>query len=128
VIAVDTNIVLRFLMDDDAQQSGQAVLLFRREPIFIATTVLLETEWVLRRGYRQQPPAIAAALDALIGLPNVTCENEASVRQALAWHQQGMDFADALHLAASTSATRFVTFDRDIIRVGKRLGLQIATP
>jgi predicted nucleic acid-binding protein len=44
------------------------------------------------------------------------------------WHRSGMDFADALHLAASTRATRFVTFDRDMIKVAKRLDLAVSEP
>ena len=128
MIAVDTNIVVRFLMGDDVRQSQRAVDLFRRETIFVAKSVVLEAEWVLRRGYRQKPAAVAGALEALIGLPNVVCEDEAGVRQALIWYQSGMDFADALHLAGSSRAKAFVTFDRDMIRAGKRLGLQVAPP
>lgn len=115
-------------MGDDARQFEKAVHLFHRETIFIAKSVLLETEWVLRRGYRQAPAKITDVLEALIGLPNVTCEDDADVRQALAWHQAGMDFADALHLAASSQATEFVTFDRDMIKAAKRLGLTVSTP
>ncbi|HEY0182380.1 MAG TPA: type II toxin-antitoxin system VapC family toxin [Rhodopila sp.] len=128
MIAVDTNVVIRLLVGDDAGQSEQAVELFRRETIFLATSVLLEAEWVLRRGYREQPANIAHALEGLIGLPNVTSEDEAGVRQALAWHRAGMDFADALHLAAGARATAFITFDRDMIKVGRRLGLRVAGP
>ncbi|HBK09487.1 MAG TPA: hypothetical protein DDZ81_27100 [Acetobacteraceae bacterium] len=128
MIAVDTNIVVRFLMDDDVRQSEQATHLFRRETIFLAKSVLLETEWMLRRGYRIEPAKIADALEALIGLPNVTCEDDSSVRQALMWHQAGMDFADALHLAASSRATQFITFDRDMIKTAKRLGLPVSEP
>jgi predicted nucleic-acid-binding protein len=128
VIAVDTNIVIRFLMDDDARQSEQAVDIFRREAIFIAKSVVLETEWVLRRGYAEKPAKVAGALADLIGLPNITCEDEAEIRQALAWHQSGMDFADALHLAASHASTKFITFDRDMVKVGRRLGLPVSIP
>jgi predicted nucleic-acid-binding protein len=128
VIAVDTNIVVRFLMDDDARQSEQAVGLFRRETIFIAKSVVLETEWVLRRGYREKPAKIADALQGLIALPNVTCEDEADVREALVWHESGMDFADALHLASSGAASRFATFDRDMIKASKPLRLPVSQP
>jgi predicted nucleic-acid-binding protein len=128
VLAVDTNIVVRLLMGDDARQTELAALLFDRETILIAKSVILELEWVLRRGYRQTSSAIAHALENLIALPNVTCEDEGSVRQALTWHRAGMDFADALHLAASARATRFVTFDRDMIKIAKRLDLAVSAP
>jgi predicted nucleic-acid-binding protein len=128
VIAVDTNIVVRLLMGDDAEQAGVAIQLFEREAIFIAKSVILETEWVLRRGYRQTSSAIARALENLVALPNVTFEDIGGVRQALVWHQSGMDFADALHLAASARATRFATFDRDMVKVAKRLDLAVSEP
>jgi predicted nucleic-acid-binding protein len=128
VIAVDTNVVVRLLIGDDAEQTGVAMLLFERETIFIAKSVILETEWVLRRGYRQTSLAIARALENLVALPNVTCEDAGNVRQALAWHRSGMDFADGLHLAASGRATRFITFDRDMIKVAKRLDLAVSEP
>lgn len=128
MIAVDTNIVVRFLVDDDARQSEQAAHFFRREAVFLATSVLLEAEWVLRRGYKIEAGKIADALEALIGLPNVVCEDDSGVRQALMWHQAGMDFADALHLAASSRATQFITLDRDMIKAAKRLGLPVSEP
>ena len=39
-----------------------------------------------------------------------------------------MDFADALHLSSSGTASRFATFDRDMIKASKRLGLRVSTP
>jgi predicted nucleic-acid-binding protein len=78
--------------------------------------VLLEAEWVLRRLYRLDHAAIVDALDALISLPNVRCEDEPVVRQALAWRRAGLDFADALHLAASHTVERFATFDRALVK------------
>ena len=101
--------------------------LFERETILVAKSVILETEWVLRRGYRHASPAIARALENLIGLPNVTCEDADCVRQALVWHRSGMDFVHALHLAARGRATRFATFGRAMINVSKRLGLAVSS-
>ena len=115
-------------MDDDAQQAAQAVRLFRDEAVFVAKSVLLEVEWVLRRGYRQTAVAIINALEALIGLPNVTCEDAANVRRALEWQKTGMDLADALRLAIGSRATGFVTYDTDMVKVGQRLCLAISTP
>jgi len=128
VIAVDTNIVIRFLVADDVQQFEKAVQLFRRETIFVAKSVLLEAEWVLRRGYRQTPVKIADGFEALIDLPHVTCEDEADVRQALAWRHAGMDFAEALHLASSRGAARFATFDRAMITTATTTGLAVSEP
>ena len=52
MIAVDTNVIVRFLTEDDKSQYQKSVSLFRRHDIFISTTVLQETEWVLRYSYR----------------------------------------------------------------------------
>jgi predicted nucleic-acid-binding protein len=123
-----SNVVVRFLTGDDRRQSERTVQLFRQERVFITKSVLLETEWVLRRGYRQNPEKVIDALEALIDLPDVTCEDEAGVRQALAWQRAGMDFADALHLAASARAAGFVTFDRDMIKIAKGLRIAASIP
>jgi hypothetical protein len=80
----------------------------------------METEWVLRSIYRLYPARSAGAVEALMSLENVRCEDETEVRQTLAWQQAGMDFADALHLASSSQATRFATFDQDMIKTAKR--------
>ena len=74
------------------------------------------------------PVKIGGALEALIGLPNVACDDESDVRQALMWHQAGMEFTDAPHLAASSRAAQFVAFDRDMIQGAKRPGLPVSAP
>lgn len=56
------------------------------------------------------------ALKRLASLPNTRCDDETAVFQALAWTRQGLDFADALHLASSRTATGFATFDRALIQ------------
>ncbi len=116
MIAVDTNVIVRLLTGDEPRQTARARRLFNIETIFLPKTVLLESEWVLRRLYRLDRSAIVRALDALISLPNVRCEDEPVVQQALAWSLGGLDFADALHLAASRTAERFTTFDRALIK------------
>jgi predicted nucleic-acid-binding protein len=128
VLAADTNVVVRLLMDDDTAQNENVLQLFDRETIFLAKTVILETEWVLRSIYRLEPARFAGAIEAVVGLPNVWCEGETEIRQALVWHQEGLDFADALHLASSRQATRFVTFDRDMIKAARRLRLPVSAP
>lgn len=128
MLAVDTNVVVRLMMDDDPVQNGRSLQLFDQETIFLPKSVVLETEWVLRSLYRLHPARFAGALEALISLENVRCEGESEVRQALAWHQKGLDFADALHLASSTRATRFATFDQDMIKAAQRLDLRVSSP
>lgn len=111
MIAIDTNVLARLIVGDDPEQGRRAAALFRREDIFIAKTVLLELEWVLRGAYRIERPRILKALLGVLGLPNVSAEDSGRVAAALRDYEAGMDFADALHLASSIEASRFVTFD-----------------
>ncbi len=128
MIAADTNVIVRLLTGDAPSQTEQARRLFETETIFLATTVLLETEWVLRRLYRLARPAINQALEDLLSLPAVRTEDEPLLRQALAWNRDGMDFADALHLASSRTASRFATFDRAMIDAAVMTGLAVSEP
>jgi predicted nucleic-acid-binding protein len=112
VLAVDTNIIVRYLTRDDAEQFAKASALISGEDVYVCTTVLLETEWVLRRGYRFSRERVIAALGAFAGLPRVTVEDPASTAKALDWTRRGMDFADALQLAKSRGCKAFVTVDQ----------------
>jgi predicted nucleic-acid-binding protein len=128
VIAADTNVIVRLLTGDEPRQTERARQLFETETVFLPKTVLLECEWVLRRLYRLERLAINRALEDLLSLPNVRGEDEPLLRQALAWNREGMDFADAVHLASSRTATRFATFDRPMIRAATVTGLDVSEP
>jgi predicted nucleic-acid-binding protein len=121
--SVDTNIVVRLLTKDDAKQHTAAKSLFAAGPIWVAKTVLLETEWVLRRSYGFEPSSILAAFDRLIGLENVSVEDKPAVAGALALVAHGIDFADALHLASRPAGVMFLSFDRSFVRRAKRAGV-----
>ncbi len=110
----DTNVVVRFLVGDDPEQSARARTFFADEQrdIVILTTVLLEVEWVLRAAYGFARADVAETLRRLLGLPNVRAEAPERAYQALVWHLEGMDFADALHLAGSQHARALKTFDQ----------------
>jgi predicted nucleic-acid-binding protein len=121
MVAADTNVIVCLLIGDDKIQFEKAKRLFEQEEIFIATSVVLECEWVLRYAYHLKPAAIAEAFQFLFGLPNVTLQEQAVVADAIAWHQQGMDFADALHLAGSRHCDSLATFDRKFIKAAKKI-------
>jgi predicted nucleic-acid-binding protein len=121
VRAIDTNVVVRLLTADDAEQARAARLVVEAGDIFVGATVLLEAEWVLRAGYRFEAAQIAAALRALAGLPGVTTESPLQLATALDWFGSGMDFADALHLARSSHCSAFVTFDQKFAKRAKSL-------
>jgi predicted nucleic-acid-binding protein len=119
--AVDTNVLVRFLVRDDPAQAARAAALVRGGEIWVSKTVLLETAWVLGSLYGFPANRVAAALEGLAGLPEVLLEDESSVARALEWFRGGLDFADALHLASARSASRFATFDRQLARRAKRV-------
>ena len=120
MLAVDTNVVVRYLARDDARQTAQADELFRSQQILILKTVILETEWVLRYSYGFDRGLIGAALRGDAGLPNVSIEDAAAVSYALDWFADGMGFADALHVASAAGADHFVTFDRKLSTLTRR--------
>lgn len=120
MIALDTNILVRFYLNDDEVQGGLATRLLTDEDVFVAKTVLLELEWVLRGVAKVSSGAIAKSLAHLLSLPNVRVEDEINVRAALKAFAKGMDFADALHLSSSVGAERFATFDARLIKRAPR--------
>jgi predicted nucleic-acid-binding protein len=121
MVAVDTNIVVRLLVRDDEPQYQKSFNLFQSQGIFIPDTVILETEWVLRFAYRLQPNDIDQAFRKLFGLPNVSISNASLTNQVLQWHQQGLDFADAFHLAQSQHCSELYTFDEKFRKKAKGL-------
>jgi predicted nucleic-acid-binding protein len=121
MIAVDANVVVRLLVDDDPEQAARARDLFATEQIFIPDTVVLETAWVLRYSYGLAGADITVGLRRLFGLANVHLRDAAEMALALEWHDQGLDFADALHLAQSALCTRLVTFDRRFAARGREI-------
>lgn len=116
MLAIDTNLIVRYLTGDHPEQSVAARALIDQKPVFVATTVLLETEWVLRSVYGFSNEACAQALTGFAGLANVTLEDPSRAAKALAWTSAGLDFADALHLSAAAHCEAFVTFDQRLIK------------
>jgi len=121
MIAVDTNVIVRLLTQDDEKQYNKSLRLFQEQDIFIPDTVILETEWVLRFAYNFKPDEICQAFRSLLGLPNVQVTNASLMAQLLQWHENGLDFADALHLAQSQNCSAIYTFDNQFVNRAKGL-------
>jgi predicted nucleic acid-binding protein len=83
---------------------------------------LLECEWVLRSVYDYRASDFVKALRDFAGLATVTLEDPDLAATALNWHEQGMDFADALHLAGAAHCEAFATFDRRLVKAATRVG------
>jgi predicted nucleic-acid-binding protein len=121
MVAVDTNIIVRLLTEDDQVQFKKSLSLFERNEIFIPDTVILETEWVLRYAYEFDAEAIQQGFIKLFGLENVQLAEPMQIAQALEWYASGLDFADALHLAKSQHLSHLYTFDKAFINKSNKL-------
>jgi predicted nucleic-acid-binding protein len=119
--ALDTNVLARFFVDDpdDPQATKQrpAAVAALSERSFVPVTVLLEFEWVLRGFYELPASEISRVLRSLASVEHVALEDRHAVLVALDAFDKGLDFADALHLARSSRASAFATFDQ---RLAKR--------
>lgn len=118
--AVDTNVLVRALVRDDAAQSVRATSLIDSQAIYIPVTVMLELEWVLRLRYAFAPKQVAQALELVASLGNATVGERQAVLAATARVAQGWDFTDALHHALSEGCDDFVTLDADLARRARR--------
>lgn len=133
MIALDTNVLARFYCEDpddpEAERQRPSVLrLFREaEAIFVAVTVVVEFEWIMRGFYERSREDFARVIRHLLGLSNVTVEDWQAVNDALTLHLEGLDFADALHWARSRHCAQMISFDdRGFARKIKRLKLDPA--
>jgi len=125
VRAVDTNILARFYLRDDAAQGRMAASVLAAGDVFVPKTVILELEWVLRYVAEQPESKVIECLAHLITLPGITVEDRDEIDAALSHCRKGIDFADALHLAASKACSELLTFDdRGFARRARKLRLK----
>lgn len=120
MIALDTNILVRFLtQDDDAQFQKVLRLLNRKRAMFlVCDLVLAETDWVLRSLYDWTGDEVADAFSRLTTVHNLAFENERRLRSSLKALREGADLADELIVrnCHDLGATAFATFDKLIVR------------
>jgi len=110
VRSLDTNILVRVVVKDDPDQTLAAATVFKG-PVFIAHSVIMETEWVLRSRYKMPRPEIAAALTRLLDVETVRTAEPDLVAWSLGRYVAGGDLADLLHLVASRGLESFLTLD-----------------
>jgi predicted nucleic-acid-binding protein len=123
MLAIDTNLIVRYLTGDHPSQSARARILIDGNDVYVGSTVLLETAWVLRGAYGYSAQQLCAALRAFCGLPSVILEDAAVAAEAFAWVGGGMEFADALHLAGAAACEQFVTFDKIFVETANKLSV-----
>lgn len=105
--ALDTNVILRYIVEDDPKQTRVAQRYIEQhieagDALFLATSVILETEWVLRSVYKFTRDATIDALVGLLEAREMTFQDEASIERAVHLYREfNIDFADCLHLATA---------------------------
>lgn len=124
MIAVDTNVLVRFLVEDDARQTERARTLFRRtieseSRAFVSDVVLCELVWVLERSYRFRREEITRVLGRLLRASHLAFSSPEIPIQALESFEAGSgDFADYLirEHASSHGCQAVATFDGDLLK------------
>jgi predicted nucleic-acid-binding protein len=128
--ALDTNVLIRFLVQDDAAQLAAARKLIRKclnegEPLFVPVTVSLELEWVLRSNFKFEKQAVVQTLSDLLSSTDMSFESEGALEVALVQYSQtSAEYSDCLHaaLAAAANSGPLWTFDKAAAKVdGARL-------
>jgi len=120
-VALDTNIVVRFMTSDDEQQALAARQLIEdADEIVISTIVLCETAWALSSGYRYPARALADALRLLIDMQGVEVDRPVA-EAGLKMLREGGDFADGCILVEAERAKceRLATFDKGLIKLSQ---------
>jgi predicted nucleic-acid-binding protein len=125
MIGLDTNILIRYLTQDDPVQSAKATQILERRltpknPGFVSVVAMVEVVWVLARAYGLTAPEIAASLERLLQVEVLAIENEQEVFTAMVALKQGRgSFADALiaELGARAGCARTLTFDQKAVRL-----------
>jgi predicted nucleic-acid-binding protein len=118
--ALDTNVLVRYLAQDDGVQFQKVLQMLNRKRaiFFVCDLVLAETDWVLRSLYEWTGAEVADAFSRLTTIHNLTFESEARLRASLKALREGADLADELIVRSCRDhgAKAFATFDKGIIR------------
>jgi predicted nucleic-acid-binding protein len=119
--AIDTNVLVRLLLDDDAEQARAARSLQRAHaPLFVSHVVLAETAWVLASAYRFSRDKLRALLEMLLDTDGLVLQEPDIVQAALtAFRSSKADFSDCLILAIAQSAgmAPLATFDEKLAKL-----------
>jgi predicted nucleic-acid-binding protein len=123
--ALDTNVLVRYIVQDDPAQLASAKRLISRfvaegATLFVPVTVVLELEWVLRSSFEFGKDDVLTTLSSLFSAAELTFESERALEVALQLFRKGSaDFADCIHVALATQAGEqpLWTFDKSAAKV-----------
>ncbi len=108
---IDTNILARFIVQDDPIQAKLAEAALQAR-VYVSLSVLMETVWLLTSRFRMSPTDIVQSLYDVFSLSTVVVEQQAHVKWALQRFQAGAGFADMIHLITNQNMSAFLTFDK----------------
>lgn len=125
MIGLDTNILVRYLTQDDPIQSAKAREIIERQltelnPGFVSIVAMVEVVWVLERAYGLAPPAIVRAIERMLQTDVLVVENEQEVFTAMIALKEGHgSFADSViaALGIRMGCSHTLTFDRKALRL-----------
>lgn len=124
MIGLDTNVVVRYLVQDDEEQSAAATALIDgfdgADQGYLSLVTVIETYWVLRRAYRVSADRCADLLEGLVNARELRIDRDAIVRAAIPATRGGLDFADCViaELGRAAGCESTVSFDRRAARDG----------
>lgn len=116
MIAIDTNVIVRIVANDDPVQEGIARALVNGNPVFVSLIALVEAAWVLSARDSRGKAWVAADLKAFVALDTVELELRDWALWALDRYQEGHDLADMILLVTARDQASFATFDRKLAR------------
>ncbi len=128
MIGLDSNVLVRYIVQDDPVQAAAAVEVVQRltedEPAFLSSVTWAELYWVLTRSYGFARDVVLGLLETLVLADEIRSEDAAAVASALHAAGRGADFADALIAAVARRAgcATVVTFDK---RAAEKLGWRL---
>jgi len=123
VIGLDTNVLVRYAVQDDVEQAAAATYVIENlsdsDSAFVSVVVIVELTWVLRRAYQAEDRLIAAVVRSLLDATEINVQDADAVRRSLERTAGGKEFTDALiaeigHLAGCSHT---LTFDRTAARL-----------
>ncbi len=124
MIGLDTNVIVRYLVQDDPEQSAAASRLIESltetDPGYLSLVTVVEVHWVLRRAYEVDAVRCAELIEAILDTRELRVDQNAIIRTALAASRGGVDFADAAiaELGRSAGCDHTATFDKRAARHG----------
>lgn len=124
MLTIDTNILLRYALNDNAKLSAKAKDIVEGNSCYVPLLALAEMGFVLGSVYEAKPAEVVAYVKSLMQQKNLRFEHESRVLQALAGVETGVDWFDALLWAAAPVQHEFVTLDKKFASKATKLGWQ----